>query len=515
MEKNNRTYRSVRNSSYAMIGQLVTIVLNFVSRTIFIHTLGVVYLGINGLFTNLLSVLSFAELGFSTAIIYEMYAPLAANDERKVSALMNLYSKIYRYIGSGIFLIGIILIPFLEFFIKDPKMIPADMTPLWIIYLLFLLNTSVSYFYNYKRSIIVASQNGYIDSINQMIFNIVRNVLQIVVLLLFNSFVLYLVIQFACTFLSNIFISKKADKLFPYLNKMKYEIVDKPTLHSIKKNVLAMAFNKLGGVAVGGVNNLLIAKFVGIVAVGCYSNYLLIINTVRTVFIQLFTPITASVGNYVVSKTHDESYAFFKKLLFVNAYIAILFSVCIATLVNPFIELFWGRQYVFSLELTLMIVLCFYIDRMRQSAQIFIDVNGLFWQIKWRAAFEAVLTILLAFLLLIKFKMGIDGVVLGTLLVNIFINLWWEAYVVYKNIFKRTVWSFISIQSKYLIVLSFCFSLIFYLNSFLKNNLQDFIMQIVISFLLTNMIMFIVFSKSPEYKYLVGILSRTFIKRLK
>lgn len=515
MKKGNRTHKSIKNSMYAMLGQVVTIALNFISRTIFIHTLGVIYLGVNGLFTNLLSVLSFAELGFSTAIIYEMYAPLASNDERKVAGLMNLYAKIYRYVGCGIFVVGVTLIPFLDFFIKDSTMIPSDIPPLGVIYLLFLLNTSISYFYNYKRSIVIASQNGYIDSINQMVFNIIRNVLQICVLLAFNSFIAFLVIQLVCTFLSNVFISIKANKLYPYLNKWSNEKVCGEILRSIKKNVLAMAFNKLGGVAVGGVNNLMIAKFVGIVAVGCYSNYLLIINTIRTVFIQLFIPITASVGNFVVTKTKEESYEFFKKLLFVNAYIAIFISVCMATLINSFISIFWGKEYVFSIGLTLMIVFNFYIDRVRQSSQMFIDVNGLFWQIKWRAACEAVLTIVLVSLFLIEFDMGINGVVLGTLLVNIFINLWWEAYVVYKNIFRKNVGTFLLLQMKYILVLVVCFLATFYTSSYFQDNILGFVSKMFISLLFPNMLMIFAFHRSQEWKYFFNLLSENISKRMK
>lgn len=515
MKKDNRTYRSIKNSMYAMLGQVVTIALNFISRTIFIHTLGVIYLGVNGLFTNLLSVLSFAELGFSTAIIYEMYVPLASNDERKVAGLMNLYAKIYRYIGCAIFVVGVTLIPFLDFFIKDSTMMPSDIPPLGLIYLLFLLNTSVSYFYNYKRSIVIASQNGYVDSMNQMVFNIVRNVLQIGALLAFGSFIAFLIIQLVCTFLSNVFISIKADKLYPYLHKWKDEKVSGEILHSIKKNVMAMAFNKLGGVAVGGVNNLMIAKFVGIVAVGCYSNYLLIINTVRTVFVQLFTPITASVGNFVVTKTKDESYIFFKKLLFVNAYLAIFVSVCIATLINSFISIFWGKEYVFSIGLTLMIIFNFYIDRMRQSSQIFIDVNGLFWQIKWRAACEAVLTIIFASLFLIKFDMGIDGVILGTLLVNVFINLWWEAYVVYKNIFRKNVGGFLLLQMKYVSVLIACFLCTSYASSYFQDNILGFVLKMFIALLLPNILMAFVFHRSQEWKYFFNMLLGNISKRIK
>ena len=173
MENNSRTNKSIKNSIYALSCQIITIVLNFISRTVFIHTLGAVYLGLNGLFTNLLSVLSFAELGFSTAIIYEMYSPIATNDQHKIAGLMNLYAKIYRYIGSSIFIIGLFFIPFLNNFIKDSSILPIDSPPLWVIYLLFLCNSSSSYFFNYKRSIIVASQNGYIDTLNQIKFNLI------------------------------------------------------------------------------------------------------------------------------------------------------------------------------------------------------------------------------------------------------------------------------------------------------------------------------------------------------
>ena len=482
MKENNRIYKSIRNSTYAILGQIITIALNFISRTIFIHTLGAIYLGINGLFTNILSVLSFAELGFSTAIIYEMYAPLANNDKKRVASLMNFYSKVYKYIGSSIFIIGIFLIPYLHFFIKDPSIIPANLPPLWIIFLLFLLNTSASYFFSYKRSIIVASQNSYIDSINQMEFNIIRNILQISVLFFFKSFVSFLIIQLVCTFLSNVFISIKANKLYPYLRNKKKEKINYETLHNIKKNVFAMAFNKLGGVAVSGVNNLMIAKFVGIVAVGYYSNYLLIINTIKTIFVQFFIPITASIGNFVVTKTKEESHILFLKLLFINAYIAIFLSICLSTLINSFIIIFWGKDFVFSTTLTLLIIFNFYIDRIRQSSQIFIDV--------------------------IKFNMEIEGVIIGTLLNNILINLWWEGYIIYKYIFKKRVLKYLLLHIKYILVLIFCYICTSSISSLIPNSIIGFFLKTLISIVIPNIIMITIFYHTKEFQYFKDILSK-------
>lgn len=512
--KNNRAYKSVKNSIFALLGQFVTIILNFLSRTVFIHTLGAVYLGVNGLFTNLLTVLSFAELGFSTAIIYEMYAPLANDDKRKVAGLMNLYAKIYRYIGIGIFIAGITLIPFLENFIKDTSVIPQDLPPLWIIYILFLANTSASYFFNYKRSIIVASQNGYLDSLNQMRFNIIRNALQIVVLIVCGSFIGFLIIQLLCTFLSNVAISYKADKLFPYLNDYKYEHVSHTTLKSIKKNVVAMAFNKLGGVVVNGIDNLLMSKFVGVIAVGYYSNYLLIITTIKTLFIQLFLPITASVGNFVVEKSREDIFIFFKKLLFVNSYLAIFSSVCLATLINSFIKLFWGINYVFPLTLTLAIILNFYVDRIRLTSQIFIDVKGLFWQVKWRSIIEAIVNILLVLLFILKFDFGVSGVIYAILLTNLCVNFLWEPYIVFKNLFNKNIGIYVGWQIKYFLVLILTYIITDYLLSFISDNFSGFLFKIILALIIPNIIIIIFFFKTEEFKYLISVFKNIVLKRI-
>lgn len=507
MDKNNRTYKSIRNSIFALLGQFITILLNFVSRTVFIHTLGAVYLGVNGLFTNLLTVLSFAELGFSTAIIYEMYAPLANDDKRKVSALMNLYGKIYRYIGISIFFIGSFLIPSLDCFIKDTSVIPKDLPPLWIIYLLFLINTSISYFFNYKRSIIVASQNGYLDSLNQMTYNIIRNALQIIALLFFNSFILFLTIQLLCTFFSNVSITLKANKLFPYLKDYKNEKVSEKILKSIKKNVFAMTFNKLGGVVVGGVDNLLMSKFVGVISVGYYSNYLLIVTTIKTLFIQLFSPITASVGNYVVDKSEGEMFSFFKKLLFVNVYLAMFGTICLATLINSFIGLFWGNDYVFSTDLTLAIILNFYVDRIRQTSQIFIDVKGLFWQIKWRSLTEALVNVCLV-LLFIKCDMGLSGILYAVLLTNIFVNFWWEPYIVFKNLFMKSIWIYIGWHVRYFIVLIIAYFVTMYVLSYIQDGYIGFIFKVITSFIIPNVIMIIAFFRLKEFEYFSNMIKK-------
>lgn len=149
-----RTENSIKNSIIGILGQVFNIILNFVSRTIFIFILGANYLGVNGLFTNILSMLSLAELGIGSAIIYHMYKPLANKDEEKLKSLMHLYAKAYRYIGLVVAIVGLSIVPFLGVIIKDKP----NVEHLTIIYLLFLANSVVSYFFAYKTSIITADQ---------------------------------------------------------------------------------------------------------------------------------------------------------------------------------------------------------------------------------------------------------------------------------------------------------------------------------------------------------------------
>ena len=185
-----RTRNSIKNIIFALIGQILALLISFIARTIFIRILGKEILGLNGLFTNILSMLSFAELGIGSAIIYSMYKPLANNDEKAISSLINLYAKAYNIIGIIILILGITLLPFLKFLVKDYE--TYTYMNINLIYVLFVINSAITYFYSYKRSIIVANQKKYIDSINRTIFLLLLNVVQLVILYITRNYILYL-----------------------------------------------------------------------------------------------------------------------------------------------------------------------------------------------------------------------------------------------------------------------------------------------------------------------------------
>ena len=230
------------------------------------RTLGSEYLGLIGLFTNILSILSLAELGVGSAIVYSMYKPLAEKDEYKLKGLMNLYKSAYTNIGIFVLLFGSLLTPFLDLFINENSKIQH----LYLIYLMYVFNSGISYFYSYKRSLLIADQKKYIESLYHNSFYLLRNFLQIIILFMFKNFILYLGIQIILTLIENIILSKRVDYLYPIFKGKDNTQLEKKEKQTIFNNVKAMIYHKLGSVIVMGTDNLLISMFVGLIEVGLY-----------------------------------------------------------------------------------------------------------------------------------------------------------------------------------------------------------------------------------------------------
>lgn len=216
MKTKSRTKNALLNMISGSTMQIINVLLGFVSRTIFIKLLNADYLGVNSLYSNILMVLSFAELGIGNAIAFCLYEPIANNDKKRIQALMKFYKKAYSFIGIIIFIIGLGLIPFMNIIIKNPPNIKENLT---LIYILFLLNTSISYFFSYKKTLIIADQKVYIENFYNRLFQIIQVIAQSILLLLTHQYLAYLIIYLVCTILLNVSLAKKADKLYPLLQE--------------------------------------------------------------------------------------------------------------------------------------------------------------------------------------------------------------------------------------------------------------------------------------------------------
>lgn len=493
-----RIESSIKNLIFAFGGQFIGIIISFFARIVFLYTLNTEYLGLNGLFTNILAVLSLAELGVGTAMNFSLYKPLAEKNKEKLKSLMYLYKKAYITIGSVILILGIAFSPLMPYFINKMPNIPEN---IYFIYVLFVINTGISYFFSYKRALMISDQKRYIATFYRYGFYFLLNVAQIICLLVTRNYILFLVLQIIFTLLENICVSIKANKLYPFLkekNIKKLEMADKK---EISKNLFAMVLHKFGGIVLNSTDNIIISKFIGLVAVGLYSNYYLITNALNTVIIQIFTSIVASVGNLAVTESKQKLYDIFNKVFFINFWIFGFSSICIYILVNDFIYLWIGSEYLLSLMLVLVLVINFFITGMRRTVLTFKDALGLFWQDIYKPVIASILNLVISIILVQK--IGLTGVFLGTIISTLITSFWIEPYVLYKYGFKMKVNEYFILCIKYTIITIIVGSItVFIVNTlFTSVNILTFIGKLLLCIGIPNLCFILIFRKSEEFIY--------------
>lgn len=507
----NRTINTFRNTLMGITAQTINIVLSFITRTVFIKYLSIEYLGVNGLFSNILTMLSLVELGFGSAVVYSMYKPLALNNHKRVAGLMNFYASVYSVIGCTIGVLGLLLVPFLGFLLKDQPKI----NHLTLIYILFLSNSVISYFFAHKRSIISADQRDYILSRYRLYFSILRTLVQIVVLILVNNFITYLLVQIASTFIENLFVSIKVDKLYPYLSENKLERLEIIEKKSIWNNVNALMIYKLGSTILDGTDNIIIAALVGVVWVGKLSNYTLIVGSASMIVSQFTNAITASVGNFIVRESKERQEFLLKTITFANFIIYGSSSICLYILINSFIKLWIGADYVLSGQITFVITLNWYISGMMNSVWTFRSTMGLFVHGRYRPAISAVINVVVSILL--AKRMGLFGVLLGTMITRFATNVWYDPLVVYRYGLQKSVKSYYRVWLKYLLTVLFNILFLTYLSSFLLEftTVAAFIIHALLCVVIIPLSFWLVFGNTKEFQYLYIIVKRLINKQKK
>lgn len=456
-----RTKNTSINMVVAVFCQVLNLILNFALQTVFIKTLGAEYLGVNGLFTNILTILSFAELGIGNAIIFSMYKPLATGDKIKIGSLMSLYKRTYCLIGCIIAGAGVLVSPFINVIIKNKPNISENIT---LLYLLFLCNTVISYFFVYKKSIIIADQKNYIVLVITTIVHTLRIVGQVVLLFLIRSFILYLSVQIVCTFLENLISSLIADKLYPYL-KQKSPPLEKSETKQLFKNIRALAMYKFGSVVLNGTDNILISMLVGVREVGLVSNYVLLTNSCNSILTRITESFTASVGNLNASEDTSKKYEIFNKIFLITAWIYGFVSVGLIVVSKNFIAAWIGKDYVLDQFSVCAIILGFYVCGVNYVTYVYRTTLGYFVQGRMAPLVAAGLNLVLSVLL---FKwVGLCGIFFATPISRLVTIGVMDPVLIYKNTFKKNP---IIYYIRY-----YSFLVIFIINGLLCNYLNSLI----------------------------------------
>ena len=440
-----RLENSAKNIFLSFGNTLLQSLLGLVSRTVFIYTLGSDYLGLSGLLGNVLGFLSISELGIAAAIGFSLYKPLAEKDYKSVSALMTIYRKAYAVIGGIVLVSGIVLFQFLDFFV------PVDQQPYGtsFAYFAFLANTVIGYFLSYKTTLI--SSDNQLFRLVPIQFSVVfvQTILQIISLLIFKNYIVYLSIQIVCSVVSmviqNVFISKRYSEV-DFNSKDKLTDSQK---NEIKKNISGLIIAKIGDYLVNSMDNLIITKLVSLAATGIYSNYLIIRNMVNSYIGSIFSGITAGMGNVVAVESDEKKLEIFDTMFFCAFFIYSLEASCFMCLFNPFIGDIWiGEKYLFPVGTVAIIVLNNYLTGLRMPLITMKGAAGKYLEDSW-VPFAFAGINLAASILLAK-PLGVAGVFLGTIIGSALTADWYRPIVIYRTVFHAPVRKY---YKKYLLYL--------------------------------------------------------------
>lgn len=476
--------------AFAMQG--VAILTSFICRTVFARLLSAEYLGLGGLFSNIISVLSLSELGIGSVIIINLYKPIAENDEVRISRLMNFYRKAYNFIGCFVIACGFLLLPFLKFLVKSDTDIPH----LWLYFMLFVIQSASSYFFAYKQSLLTASQKEYVCSLVRQGFNILMNVLQIVFLLITKQYVAYLLVSIATNLGSNVVISIITDRKYKYLKRYKKEKLAKDETRGMLKNVSSMMLHKVGNTVINSTDNILISSMVGVIYTGLYSNYLLIMNVVTQVVTIVLNAMSASIGDFNARKTVAERKELFDAMRMFSYWIFGMSAICFCCLYQPTIELWLGSEFLLSYDVVVIISVNFFINGIIRIPSTFCDVSGLYTKTKLKPILMAVINLAVSFVCLNLW--GLVGVFIGTLVSYIAIAIWIDPYYLYREEFKLSLARyFLSLVIN--VGLVGAVGLITYV---VVELIASYVLKVMACLLVSNLLFFIAYFRTKDFRFI-------------
>lgn len=508
----NRTLNSAKNVSTSMVTQILSKIFNFIVRTAFIYFLNTEYLGVNGLFTNVLSVLSFAEMGIGTAIIYKMYEPIVENDKEKIKSLMQLYKKSYIAIGIIVFVLGLLFIPFMGFIIKEAPVIDESLT---IIYLLFLTNTSISYFFTFKKSIIIANQKqSVINKIDSIIF-FLKCLLEVIILYITRYYIAYLIIEIIFTFIENFYISKLSEKMYPFLKERNIKKLSKNETKSIITNVKSLVVYKFGNIVMNSTDNMLISSLINISTVGICSNYSLIISSVKSVMQSSLNSITSSIGNMNVTASSSKKEEIYYQYTFIYYLISSFVTIAFVVLLNPFIKMWIGESYLLSFNISLVLSINFYIDCLMQPGYIYRTTLGMFEKSKKTPYIGAISNILLSIVLCKVF--GLIGIFMATGISLLISYVWIDPYLLHKYVFHSSMKKYIITYIKYFGIFIIEMLISIYLSGFVNSSsiIVMLLFKTIIVLIVPNFVNIALFYKSKEFLSIYERLVKNLLKKEK
>lgn len=496
-----RTSNTLRNSLWGAVNKLITLFFPFVTRTCIIYILGNQYAGLNSLFTSILSVLSLAELGFGNAIVYSMYKPISDNDSRVISALMNMYKRVYHIIGIIVLVVGLVMLPAIPYLIKGT--VPGNVN-VYALYSIYLFNSVVSYWlYAYKNCLLTAFQRNDITNNVSSIVNLVMYVFQIIFLLMFRNYYLFVAVIPISSIVINVVTANIVDRKFPHLKAAGWP--SKQVVHTIKTQVSGLFLQRLAFSTRNALDSIVISAFIGLQMVGIYNNYFYILTAVTGFMSLLFTSMQGGLGNSIAVESKKKNYSDFRKINFLYVWIAAFASIMIFVLVQPFMVLWVGKDLLFPVSIVALLAVYFYAMKMTDSIGAYIAATGLWWKCRFVYIGETVANLVLNIIL--GYYFGVIGVIIATIITVIIVDFEFSNIILHRYFFNEFDWKVVSNDDIIFFVVALLSGALTYLTcSFIPmENERNFIgiltlaIRFVISAILPNICFWIIYHRTSLY----------------
>lgn len=502
-----RVDKMKKNIFWGAFSNVIIMLLSFASRTVFIYCLGNTYLGVNGLFSNILTILSFAELGIGTAMNFSLYSLVANKDIKKIKALMGFYKKAYTIIAAVVGGMGLILLPFVPYMAKGAESVDN----LYAIYLLYLFNTVASYFVSYKYSLSNAEQKNYIFTNINLVFNIVCTCFQMLSLLLFKNFLIYCIVGAVVQLIQNITTTIYMNKLYPFLKEKNVEKMSKEELAPIIKNVKALIISKIGSILVNQTDNLIMSMAVNVTAVGIVSNYLTLTRNVSQFLNLVFNSATASFGNLIATESKEKQYSTFKSFRFLAFWSYGFASIALFILMTPFVYLLWKPESTTTMAVVFWLCVNYYFGGHRICVYNVKVAGGLFNQDKFLAFGTAITNLVVS---IVGAKLwGPAGIYFGTFVQGMLETIV-RPRIIYKYLFDKSCIEYFVDGIKYLIAVLIPGVVCYIISVFTlsKITILGFCFNMVSVVVIPNAFFYMLYKNTPEFEYLKNIVLSRFGK---
>lgn len=492
----NRTKNATKNIITGFFNKIIITIFPFIMRTVIIKKLGTEYLGLSSLFTSILQVLNLTELGFSNAIIFSLYKPIAEKNKEKICALMNFYKKTYRTIGFIILIIGLLLLPFLKNLINGTY--PSNIN-IYLLYLIYLFNTVITYYlFAYKGALLTAMQkNNIINNINTIVISL-QYIIQIIVLYLTKNYYLFILINTACSILNNLVVALICNKKYPqYICD---GVLTKNEKINIKKRIYGLMIQKICGTTRNSLDSIFLSMFLGLNTVAIYSNYYSILSAIIGILAVFTTNLVASIGNSIVTESIDKNYNDMNKFNFIYMWVSGWCTICLLCLYQPFMELWMGNKYMFSNGIVICFCIYFYTLKMGDILSTYTQASGIWWEGRYKAIIETIFNIVLNFILGKLF--GVYGIILATVISLMTVGFTYGTHIVFKNYFKEI--SKKDYYKRHFIYMSVTFVISIFTYSICNyidfHGIINLIIKIIICIFVPNILYFIIYFKTRMFK---------------